>query len=122
MTRLVWWLLLGASLAAALAVLAMPEPGARRVGAAVTLAAIATTATAAFFVGTTVAGAGFGLGLLGANRTLFALAAAGQRASLIADRQSPGGTALDAYTACRRSRWSASHAQQQPQRSNSHVR
>jgi len=31
-TRLVWWLLLGATLAAALAVLAMPEPGTKRAG------------------------------------------------------------------------------------------
>ena len=31
-TRLVWWLLLGASVAAAAAILAMPEPGSRRAG------------------------------------------------------------------------------------------
>jgi MFS family permease len=31
-TRLVWWLLLGASVAAAAAILAMPEPGTRRAG------------------------------------------------------------------------------------------
>src|SRR5208282_4077256 len=167
-TRLVWWLLLGASVAAAAGVLAMPEPGTRRAGVlaslrpqvgvprqargtfatavpcliavwalsglyqslgpslaaqvtgsrdllwggllvflltgvaaaatvafrgltprtamlagclvllaglAVTFAAIATTAAAAFLAGTAVAGVGFGLALLGVNRTLIALAA-----------------------------------------------
>jgi predicted MFS family arabinose efflux permease len=176
-TRLVWWLLLGASVAAAAGILAMPEPGTRRpgvlaslrprvsvprqargtfavaapclvavwalaglyqslgpalavqvtgsrdlvwgglmvflltgvaagvtvalggltprtamlagclvllVGLAVTVAAIATTTTAAFLAGTAVAGVGFGLALLGANRSLIALAAPGQRAGLIA--------------------------------------
>jgi MFS family permease len=53
-------------------------------GLAVTLAAIATATAAAFLVGTTVAGVGFGLALLGANRSLIALAAPGQRAGLIA--------------------------------------
>jgi MFS family permease len=176
-TRLVWWLLLGASVAAAAGILAMPEPGTRRpgvlaslrpriavprqargtfaaavpcligvwalaglyqslgpalavqvtgsrdlvwgglmvflltgvaagatiafrgltprtamlagclvllAGLAVTFAAIATTAAAAFLAGTAVAGVGFGLALLGANRSLIALAAPGQRAGLIA--------------------------------------
>jgi hypothetical protein len=54
-TRLVWWLLLGASVAAA-----------------------------AFLAGTAVAGVGVGLALLGVNRTLIPLAAPGQRAGLIA--------------------------------------
>ncbi len=49
-----------------------------------TFAAIATTTAAAFLAGTAVAGAGFGLALLGVNRTLIALAAPGQRAGLIA--------------------------------------
>ena len=176
-TRLVWWLLLGASVAAAAGILAMPEPGTRRpgvlvslrprvavprqargtfaaavpcliavwalaglyqslgpalavqvtgsrdlvwgglmvflltgvaagatiafrgltprtamlvgclvllAGLAVTFAAIATTTAAAFLAGTAVAGVGFGLALLGANRSLIALAAPGQRAGLIA--------------------------------------
>jgi MFS family permease len=176
-TRLVWWLLLGVSVAAAAGILAMPEPGTRRpgvlaslrprvsvprraratfavaapclvavwalaglyqslgpaltvqvtgsrdlvwgglmvflltgvaagvtvafggltprtamlagclvllAGLAVTVAAIATTTAAAFLTGTAVAGVGFGLALLGANRSLIALAAPGQRAGLIA--------------------------------------
>jgi MFS family permease len=53
-------------------------------GLAVTVAAIATTTAAAFLTGTAVAGVGFGLALLGANRSLIALAAPGQRAGLIA--------------------------------------
>src|ERR1700722_534943 len=53
-------------------------------GLAVTFAAIATTTTAAFLAGAAVAGVGFGLALLGANRSLIALAAPGQRAGLIA--------------------------------------
>ena len=36
-TRLVWWLLLGASIAAAAGILAMPEPGTRRAGALASL-------------------------------------------------------------------------------------
>src|SRR5580692_3393170 len=176
-TRLVWWLLLGASVAAAGGILAMPEPGTRRAGVlaslrprvgvppqargtfatavpclfavwalgglylslgpslavqvtgsrdllwgglvvflltgvaaaatcafrglpprpamlagglillaglAVTFAAIATTTAAAFLAGTAVAGVGFGLALLGVNRSLIALAAPAQRAGLIA--------------------------------------
>lgn len=47
-TRLVWWLLLGVSLAAAIA------------GAGVTLAAIETASAAAFLAGTALAGEGFG--------------------------------------------------------------
>jgi hypothetical protein len=50
----------------------------------VTFAAIATTTAAAFLAGTAVAGVGFGLALLGVNRTLIALAAPAQRAGLIA--------------------------------------
>jgi hypothetical protein len=53
-------------------------------GLAVTFAAIAATTAAAFLGGTAVAGVGFGLALMGVNRTLIALAAAGQRAGLIA--------------------------------------
>jgi hypothetical protein len=53
-------------------------------GLAVTVAAIATATAAAFLAGTAVAGVGFGLALLGANRSLIALAAPGQRAGLIA--------------------------------------
>jgi len=176
-TRLVWWLLLGASVTAAAGILAMPEPGTRRAGVlaslrpqmsvprqargtfvtavpcliavwalgglylslgpslaaqvtgsrdlvwggltvflltgvaagatvafrgltprtamlvgclvllaglAVIFAAIATATAAAFLVGTAVAGVGFGLALLGVNRTLVALAEPGQHAGLIA--------------------------------------
>ena len=54
------------------------------VGLAVTFAAIDTTSAAAFLVGTAVAGVGFGLALLGVNRSLIALAPPGQRAGLIA--------------------------------------
>jgi hypothetical protein len=53
-------------------------------GLAVTFAAIATATAAAFLAGTAVAGVGFGLALLGVNRTLIALAEPGQRAGLIA--------------------------------------
>ena len=53
-------------------------------GAAATLAAIQTTSAAAFLAGVAVAGAGFGTAMLGALRTISALAAPGQRASLIA--------------------------------------
>ena len=49
-----------------------------------TFAAIATATAAAFLAGTAVAGVGFGLALLGVNRTLIALAAPAQRAGLIA--------------------------------------
>jgi MFS family permease len=176
-TRLVWWLVLGASVAAAAGILAMPEPGTRRAGVlaslrpqvsvprqargtfvtavpcliavwalgglylslgpslaaqvtgsrdlvwgglmvflltgvaagatvafrgltprtamlagclvllaglAVIFAAIATATAAAFLVGTAVAGVGFGLALLGVNRTLVVLAEPGQHAGLIA--------------------------------------
>jgi predicted MFS family arabinose efflux permease len=176
-TRLVWWLLLGASAAAAAGIAAMPEPGRRRAGVlaslrprvgvprqargtfaaavpclvavwalsglyqslgpslaaqvtgsrdllwggltaflltgvaaaataafrgltprtamlagclvllaglAVTFAAIATTSAAALLAGTAVAGVGFGLAVLGANRILIALAAPAQRARLVA--------------------------------------
>ena len=53
-------------------------------GAVLTLAAIETTSAAAFLAGVAVAGAGFGTAMLGALRTISALAAPGQRASLIA--------------------------------------
>ena len=53
-------------------------------GLAVTFAAIATTTAAAFLAGTAVVGVGFGLALLGVNRTLIPLAPPGKRASLIA--------------------------------------
>jgi hypothetical protein len=53
-------------------------------GTVVTLAAIQTASGAVFLVGTAVAGAGFGAGMLGAFRTVTASAAPGQRASLIA--------------------------------------
>ena len=53
-------------------------------GTAVTLAAIQTASGAAFLVGTGVAGAGFGTGMLGVFRTISAQAAPDQRASLIA--------------------------------------
>jgi MFS family permease len=53
-------------------------------GTVVTLAAIQTTSAAAFLTGTAVAGAGFGTAMLGTFRTISALAAPGQRASLIA--------------------------------------
>ena len=53
-------------------------------GLAVTFAAIATTTAAALLAGTAVAGVGFGLALLGVNRTLIALAAPAQHAGLIA--------------------------------------
>jgi hypothetical protein len=43
-----------------------------------------TTSAAAFLAGVAVAGAGFGAAMLGALRTISALAAPGQRASLIA--------------------------------------
>ena len=53
-------------------------------GAVLTLAAIQTTSAAVFLAGLAVAGAGFGTAMLGALRTICALAAPGQRASLIA--------------------------------------
>ena len=53
-------------------------------GLAVTFAAIAAGAAAALLAGTAVAGVGFGLALLGVNRTLIPLAPPGQRAGLIA--------------------------------------
>jgi hypothetical protein len=53
-------------------------------GAVVTLAAIETTSAIAFLAGTAVAGAGFGTAMLGAFRTISALAVPGQRAGLVA--------------------------------------
>ena len=54
------------------------------VGMAVTVGAIATTASAAFLAGSAVAGAGFGLAFLGSFRMITALAAPGDRAGLVA--------------------------------------
>ena len=53
-------------------------------GAVMTLAAIQTASAAAFLTGTAVAGVGLGAGFLGAFRTVSALAAPAQRASLVA--------------------------------------
>jgi Major Facilitator Superfamily len=53
-------------------------------GTALTCGAIATTTSAAFLVGTAVAGAGLGLAFLGAFRVITALATPGQRAGLVA--------------------------------------
>jgi len=53
-------------------------------GTAVTLTAIELPSAVAFLTGTAVAGAGFGTAMLGAFRTISALAPPGQRASLIA--------------------------------------
>ena len=50
----------------------------------VTLVAIETASAPALLAGTAVAGAGFGTAMLGAFRTISALAAPGQRAGLIA--------------------------------------
>jgi MFS family permease len=54
------------------------------VGMAATFIAIATTTTAAFFVGTTIAGVGFGLAFLGAFRRTTALAQPDESAGLLA--------------------------------------
>jgi hypothetical protein len=53
-------------------------------GAVVTFTAIEASSAAAFLAGTTVAGVGFGTAMLGAFRTISALAAPGQRAGLVA--------------------------------------
>ncbi|OIV37500.1 hypothetical protein BIV57_10695 [Mangrovactinospora gilvigrisea] len=53
-------------------------------GLAVTLAGVETGAVPLFFLGTVVAGFGFGAGFLGALRTITARAGAGERASLLA--------------------------------------
>jgi hypothetical protein len=53
-------------------------------GVAVTFAAIATTTSAAFLVGTAIAGVGFGLAFLGAFRMTIALAAPDESAGLLA--------------------------------------
>ena len=53
-------------------------------GAVVTLAGIETTSAVVFLAGTAVAGAGFGMAMLGTFRTVSALAPPGQRAGLIA--------------------------------------
>lgn len=52
-------------------------------GMAMTCGAIATTTSAAFLVGTAVAGVGFGPAFLGAFRMTTALARPGQRAGLV---------------------------------------
>jgi len=53
-------------------------------GAGVTLLALALTSTVLFFVGTAIAGFGFGAAFLGAFRTLSVLAEPGERAELFA--------------------------------------
>ncbi|MEZ0165435.1 MFS transporter [Kineococcus sp. LSe6-4] len=53
-------------------------------GALVTVGALLTSTAWVFFVGTTVAGAGFGAGFLGAFRTLAGLASPGGRGALVA--------------------------------------
>jgi MFS family permease len=54
------------------------------VGLAITIAGVATSTSAPFFLGSAIAGVGFGLAFLGVFRTLSALAPANQRAGLIA--------------------------------------
>jgi len=54
------------------------------VGAGVTLLALALTSTVVFFLGTAIAGFGFGAAFLGAFRTLSVLAEPGERAELFA--------------------------------------
>ncbi len=54
------------------------------VGAGVTLLALALTSTVVFFLGTAIAGFGFGTAFLGAFRTLSVLAEPGERAELFA--------------------------------------
>src|SRR5207237_498117 len=53
------------------------------VGVGITLLAITHTAAAVFFVGTAVAGAGFGAGFQGALRTVLPLAAPQERAGVL---------------------------------------
>jgi hypothetical protein len=53
------------------------------VGVGITLLAITGTSTAVFFVGTAVAGVGFGAGFQGALRTVIPLAAPHERAGLL---------------------------------------
>ncbi|GGR04478.1 MFS transporter [Streptomyces netropsis] len=53
------------------------------VGVGLTLGALETTSTALFFVGTVVAGYGFGTGFLGAFQTIGPLAAPAERAQLV---------------------------------------
>jgi MFS family permease len=53
-------------------------------GMAITFGAIATTTSAAFLAGTTVAGVGFGLAFLGSFRMITALAEPADRAGLVA--------------------------------------
>jgi hypothetical protein len=88
---LVIFLLAGIGAAATVVVRALSGPAAMLAGclalvagAVLTLAAIQATSAAAFLIGTAVAGAGFGTAMLGTFRTISAMAAPGQRASLIA--------------------------------------
>jgi Major Facilitator Superfamily len=85
------FLLAGTGAAATVAFRALSGPAAMLAGClallagvVVTLAAIETTSAPALLAGTAVAGAGFGTAMLGAFRTISALAAPGQRAGLIA--------------------------------------
>ncbi len=80
--------------AAAVAVLILRDKSSRAVlltgclsllaGLALTFGAIATTTTAALYVGAAAAGVGFGLVFLGSFRTVTALAAPGERAGVVA--------------------------------------
>lgn len=58
--------------------------GALLAGVGVVLGAIATASVSLFFVGTAIAGTGFGVGFLGALRTLLPTVAPSQRATLMA--------------------------------------
>ncbi|HEY6315377.1 MAG TPA: hypothetical protein VIY52_31860 [Streptosporangiaceae bacterium] len=88
---LVMFLFAGTAAAAATGFRGVSPPTARLAdclavlaGAVMTLAAIETASAAAFLIGAAVAGVGLGMGFLGAFRTVSALAAPAQRASLVA--------------------------------------
>ena len=88
---LVIFLLAGIGAAASVVVRALSGPAAMLAGclalvagAVLTLAAIQATSAPALLAGTAVAGAGFGTAMLGAFRSVTALAAPGQRAGLVA--------------------------------------
>jgi hypothetical protein len=88
---LVIFLLFGTGAAAAIAFRGIPARAAvfrgsvlLLAGLALTFYAIATTTSAAFLAGTTVAGVGFGLAFLGTFRMTTALAAPGPSAGLVA--------------------------------------
>ncbi len=88
---LVIFLFTGIAAAAAAAFLGVSPPAAMLAGclallagAVMTLAAIQTASAAAFLTGTAIAGVGLGAGFPGAFRTVSALAAPAQRASLVA--------------------------------------